>query len=73
MFDRLSDLFECRLKPAFDFPIDLFFSSTLAHAVETSLKAMSKPRARVRVLLRKFGLNLDATEHEIYGNMIVFN
>jgi hypothetical protein len=59
--DRLSDLFECRLKPAFDFPIDLFFRPALAHAVENSLKAMTKPRARVRVLLSKFGLNLDAT------------
>jgi hypothetical protein len=60
-FDNLADLLERALKPAFDFPIDLFFISALAHVVETSLKAMTKPRARVRVLLSKFGLNLDAT------------
>jgi hypothetical protein len=48
-FDRLSDLFECRLKPAFDFPIDLFFSSALARAFETSLKTMTKPSTRARI------------------------
>jgi hypothetical protein len=32
--DHLSDLFERGLKPAFDFPIDLFFSFALTRAAE---------------------------------------
>lgn len=56
-FDRLSGLSAAGLNPAFDFPIDCFFNPALARAVETSLKAITKPRARVRILVAKFKMN----------------